>query len=155
MRHLQDPPEHDTDTVDASPFGELVTETDSSLLANEFSQPSLSGPFTDPQSKYAATNIRKQRALVEGKFTDEYKAVAAALRQKDGDRKMMTSAIRATTAATTTAKGRKGRTWKSDGFKRFRGVKAIQASVRNIEAGGYSKALLAKICLNKGIQIGD
>ena len=55
---------------------------------------------------------------MEGKCTDEYKAKVAALMQEDGNRKMMTSAIRATTAATATPtmKGRKGGTLKLDEF---------------------------------------
>lgn len=97
-----------------------------------------------------------QKALMEGKFTDEYKTKVAALRREDDSREMATSAIRKTTAtATTMMEGRRGETWKSDDFERFYGEKAIQASARKMEAGGSSKTSLAKICLNKGIQIGD
>ncbi|KAG0297551.1 hypothetical protein BGZ96_005859 [Linnemannia gamsii] len=97
-----------------------------------------------------------QKALVEGKFTDEYKTKVAALIREDDERKMATSGVR-TTITTTAAmmEGHRGEMWKSDDFERFYGEKAIQASARKMEAGDSSKTSLAKICLNKGIQIGD
>ncbi|KAF8942678.1 hypothetical protein BGZ47_006243, partial [Haplosporangium gracile] len=92
------------------------------------------------------------------KFTNEYKTKIAALRREDDGRKMMMSATRTTTTATTTAttvKGSEGETWKSNDFERLYGEKVIQTSVRKMEAGDSSKTSLAKVCLNKGIQIGD
>jgi hypothetical protein len=99
-----------------------------------------------------------QKALAGGKFTDEYKTKVAALRREYDDRNMARSATKTATAATTAItmmEGHKEERWKSDDFERFYGEKAIQASVRKMEAGDSSKTSLAKICLNKGIQVGD
>ncbi|KAG0280114.1 hypothetical protein BGZ95_011265 [Linnemannia exigua] len=87
-----------------------------------------------------------QKALAEGKFTDEYKSKVADLRRHGGHRLMTTAA---------TATGGNGESWKSDDYERFYGEKAIQANVLEMEAGDSSKASLAKICFNKGIQVGD
>ncbi|KAG0380125.1 hypothetical protein BGX24_010052 [Mortierella sp. AD032] len=87
-----------------------------------------------------------QKALAEGKFTDEYKAKVADLKRHGSDRLMTTTAK---------ASGSKAESWKSDDYERFYGEKAIQASMLEMEAGDSSKTSLAKICFNKGIQVGD
>ncbi|KAG0213861.1 hypothetical protein BGX33_002619 [Mortierella sp. NVP41] len=74
-----------------------------------------------------------QKALTEGKFTDEYVAKIEALKEEKAHPE----------------------SWKSDDYESFYGEQAIRASVEEMDAGDSAKTTLAKICLNKGINVGD
>ncbi|KAF9930905.1 hypothetical protein FBU30_011103 [Linnemannia zychae] len=96
-----------------------------------------------------------QHALVEGKFTDEYKDKVAVLERESSDRKKGWMTMEGTKRVVIEIAGHHEDEWKSDEFERFYGEKAIRESMREMEAGDSSKTSLAKICVNRGLMVGD